>query len=242
MSTATSRVEKIHDARVENRILSAISRAEYEDLLPALKPVRLARGAVLYEAGSTVYDCYFPTSGMVSLLGTTEEGNAVEVAMVGNEGMIGVASILNARKISYRVMTQVATDALKVRTHAIQERSNRCGTLHAVLMRYIHALLCQVSQSVVCNRFHVVEQRLCRWLLVSGDRAHSDTFQLTQEAISHMLGVPRTNIIMTLGALQRKNLIRFKRGEISIVDRRGMEMIVCECYRVVRDQIDEFFE
>jgi CRP-like cAMP-binding protein len=241
MSTATSRADKAHDARVRNRILSAISRAEYDDLLPVLKPVHLARGAVLYEPGSIVQDCYFPTSGMVSLLGTTEEGHVVEVAMVGNEGMIGVPAILHARKIPYRVMTQVAANAMRIRAHALQERTNRCGTLHTLLLRYIHTLLSQVSQSVVCNRFHIVEKRLCRWLLVCCDRAHSDTFFLTQEAVSHMLGIPRTNVTMTLGVLQRRNLIRFKRGEISIVDRRGMETVVCECYRVIRDEINEFF-
>lgn len=242
MSTAASPLFKSHQGRVQNRILSSISQADYEDMLPALKPVRLARGTVIYEAGNIVRECFFPTSGMISMLGTTEDGDAVEVSMVGNEGILGVPAILNAGKIPYRVLAQVTSDALKISAPALQERANRCGTLHTLLLRYIHALLCQVCQSVVCNRFHVVEKRLCRWLLVSCDRAHSNTFHLTQETISHMLGVPRTSITMTLGDLQRRNLISYRRGEITIVDRPGMEATVCECYRVVKEEINEFFD
>ena len=230
-----------HDGRVQNRILASIPREEFEGMLPALKPVRLARGDVLSEAGSPVRDCVFPTSGMLSLLLSTEEGGIIEVGMVGNEGMVGVPAFLRAGKEPYRVMVQVAGDALRIRGAALRERASRCSPLHDLLLRYVHALLCQVSQSVVCNRFHVTERRLCRWLLVTSDRVQSDTFSLTQEIIAHMLGVPRTNVTMIMGGLQRKNLIRYTRGQITITDRRGMEAATCECYEVVKKEVSTFF-
>lgn len=238
MSAVTSHVDKTHDTRFSNHILSALPRAEYEDLLPALRRVRLSRGTVLHEAGGIIQDCFFPTSGTVSLLGTTLEGDDVEVGLVGKEGMAGVHAILNARTVPYRVMAQADAEGLLIKAHALQERAGRGGALHALLLRYTHALLCQVSQSVICNRFHVVEKRLCRRLLVNGDRAQSDTFRLTQEGLSQMLGVPRTNVTMTLGALQRRNLIRYKRGEISIVNRPAMETAVCECYQAVKYEVN----
>lgn len=227
---------------VENRLLAALPPEEYAQFFPILKPVHLARGTVLYEADDIVVRAYFLTSGVVSLLSTTEDGATIEVGIVGNEGMVGIPVILGFDTTPYRVMVQTATNALEIRADTLRREFNRGGRLHDLLLRYTHALLCQIAQSAVCNRFHTVEKRLCRWLLISGDRAHSDRFFLTQEFISHMLGVPRTHVTMTARTLWQKNLISYKRGEITIVDRRGLETAACECYRVVLEEVGSFLD
>lgn len=226
-------------SRNGNRLLAALPPAEYERLQPALVPVRLVKGQFLYLFGDTVHYCYFPFGGTVSILSTTEDGDTVEVAMIGNEGMAGIPSVLQVSKAPYQVMVQVEAEGLRIRAEVIAREFNRVGVLHSLLLRYTHGLLCQIAQSAVCNRFHTVKQRLCRWLLITRDRVHSDTFLLTQEFIAHMLGVPRTNVTMTAGALQRKNLIRYTRGRITIVNQQGLEHAACECYRLVKTEVDK---
>lgn len=227
---------------IQNRLLAALPRAEYEHLLSVLKPVHLVKGAILYEDGDAVPQAYFLMGGMASLLSTTEDGSTIEVAMVGNEGMIGIPVILGFNIAPYRVMVQIAGDALEIKTDLLNGEFNRGGNLHNLLLRYTHALLCQIAQSAVCNRFHTVEKRLCRWLLISHDRVHSNTFPFTQEFISHMLGIPRTHVTMTAASLQRKNLIRYKRGEVIIVNQQGLEAAACECYRVVKEKVGGFLD
>jgi CRP-like cAMP-binding protein len=223
-----------------NRLLALLPREEYQRLLQHMKRVHLSKGKVLYEAGDTVRHCYFPLSGMCSLLSTTEGGETVEVSMVGNEGMAGIPAVLEVNTTPYRVMAQIAADAMQIRAEDLRREFNRGGRLHSLLLRYTHALLCQVSQSAVCNRFHTVEKRLCRWLLVTRDRVHSDTVPLTQEFLSHMLGSPRTHVTATAATLQRENLIRYTRGRITITDLRRLEATSCECYRVVKAETDAF--
>jgi CRP-like cAMP-binding protein len=222
-----------------NRLLSALPSTEYERLLPALEPVRLVKGHLLYIVGARIRYCYFPLGGTVSILSVTEDGDIIEVAMIGNEGMAGIPSILEVNTAPYQVMVQIGADALKIRAEVLTREFNRAGTLHSLLLRYTHALLCQIAQSAVCNRFHTVKQRLCRWLLVAHDRVRSDTLPLTHEFISFMLGVPRTNVTMTARALQHKNLIRYTRGKITIIDEKGLEAAACECYRVVKMEVDK---
>jgi CRP-like cAMP-binding protein len=176
---------------------------------------------------------------MLSLLSITEEGRTIEVGMIGNEGMTGVPVILRSGKAPYEVMVQLAGNALRIRGDALREAFNRGGTLQDLLLRYTHSLLIQVAQSAACNRFHTVEERLCRWLLVSRDRVQTDTIQLTQEFISHMLGVPRTSVTMIAGALQKEGLIKYSRGKITLLDRRGLEAASCECYRRVQEGIGQ---
>lgn len=221
-----------------NRLLSLLPQAEYAHLQPELQPIHLAKEMVLYNAGDEVQNCYFPTSGMVALLSTTESGKTIEVSMIGDEGFAGVPVILQTSKIPYRVVVQIAGDAVMIRASTLKKHFNQGGRLHDLLLRYTHSLLCQVSQSAACNKFHTVEQRLCRWLLISRDRVHSDTFPLTQEFIAHMLGVPRTNVTMTAGALQRAGLIKYTRGQITIINPQGLEETACECYRIVKEQTD----
>jgi len=160
--------------------------------------------------------------------------------MIGNEGMAGIPVILGCNTAPYRLMVQIATNALEVKANVLKREFNRSGNLHDLLLRYTHALLCQIAQSAVCNRFHTVEKRLCRWLLISRDRVHTVTFPLTQEFISHMLGIPRTHVTMTARRLQRKNLIRYARGEITIVHQQGLESASCECYRIVKEEVGGF--
>lgn len=222
-----------------NRLLAALPREEYERLSPHLELVRLPPGKILYNAGEIVRYAYFPRGGMVSLLSITEEGRTIEVGMIGNEGMTGVPVILRSGMAPYQVMVQLAGNALRIRGDALREAFNRGGTLQDLLLRYTHSLLIQVAQSAACNRFHTVEERLCRWLLVSRDRVQTDTIQLTQEFISHMLGVPRTSVTMIASALQKEGLIKYSRGRITLLDRRGLEAASCECYRRVREGISE---
>jgi len=209
-------------------------------ILPGLEQVELVSGKILYEMTETVRHSYFPLSGMISLLAITEAGNTIEIAMVGDEGMVGLPAVLGLHKAPYRVMVQVRGRAMRMRADSLRVEFGRGGQLHDVLLRYTHTLLAQISQSAVCNHFHTVEQRLCRWLLVTQDRTHSNEFSLTQEIISHMLGTPRTHVTMRANALQQKGLIRYSRGRIAIVDLRGLEAISCECFRMVKDEISGF--
>jgi CRP-like cAMP-binding protein len=225
----------------DNRLLAALPREEYERLSPHLELVRLAPGKILYNAGDIARYAYFPKGGMLSLLSTTEGGRTIEVGMIGNEGMTGIPIILRSEVAPYQVMVQLAGNALRIRGDALRAEFNRGGRLQDLLLRYAHALLIQVAQSAACNRFHTVEERLCRWLLVSRDRVHTDVIHLTQEFLSHMLGVPRTSVTMIAGKLQGQGLIRYSRGKIVILDRPAMEAASCECYRLVREEIKHFF-
>ncbi len=223
-----------------NQLLSALTHEEYAHLLPSLQQVELLPGKVLYEVADIVSHSYFPLSGMFSLLALTEAGNTIEVAMVGNEGIVGLPAILGIYKTPYRMIVPIRGYAMKIRADSLRTEFSRGGRLHDVLLRYTYARLTQLSQSAVCNHFHTVEQRLSRWLLVTHDRTHSNEFHITQEAISHMLGIPRTHVTMRAGALQQKGLIRYSRSIITIVDRVGLEAASCECFRMVKNEINSF--
>jgi CRP-like cAMP-binding protein len=225
----------------ENKILAALPRAEYQALVPHLERVHLPQGKVLYEVGDFVTRAYFVTRGMVSLLSITEDGGTTEVAMVGKEGVVGVPIILRVGVMPYRSMVQIAGDALSIKADVMRAEFTRSARFQDLLLRYTHALLTQVSQSAVCNRFHTTEARLGRWLLVTRDRVGSDSFQLTQEFIAHMLGTPRTVVTVAANKLQDAGLIRYKRGQISILDPRMLEAAACECYGVVIKEISHFF-
>lgn len=227
-------------APFENRVLASLPHEEYERLRPYLEPVRLAPGKILYGAGDIVRHAYFPKGGMVSLLSMTEDGRTIEVGMIGCEGVAGIPVVLRVNRSPYQVMVQLPTGAARIKGETLRREFNRGGKLQDLLLRYTHTLLTQVAQSAACNRFHTVEERLCRWLLISRDRVQTDTLQLTQEFLSHMLGVPRTSVTMIAGSLQRDGLIRYSRGKITILDPGGLETASCECYRVVREEIGHF--
>lgn len=225
---------------MSNGLLAALPREEYERLSPYLELVPLAPGKTLCHAGAVVRHAYFPRSGMVSLLSTTEDGRSIEVGVIGNEGMTGVPIILRSNVAPYQVMVQLEGNALRIKADALTGEFNRGGKLQDLLMRYSHSLLVQVAQSAACNRFHTFEERLCRWLLVCRDRVNTDTLHLTQEFLSYMLGAPRTSVTMVAGALQQEGLIKYSRGRITILNRGGLEAASCECYRRVREGISTF--
>lgn len=231
---------KARHTTLDNRLLGAVSRQQYERLLPNLELARLTPGKILYDVGDSVHHAYFPIGGMISLLSITEDGRTVEVGMVGNEGMIGLPTVLRCNVAPYQVMVQFAGNALRIRAEALRAEMNRSGQLQEVLLCYTHALLIQIAQSASCNRFHTVEARLCRWLLVSRDRLLTDTLPLTQEFLSHMLGVPRTSVTAVARNLQEQKLVRYIRGKIVILNRTGIESHSCECYRLVQHEMGNF--
>jgi CRP-like cAMP-binding protein len=204
--------------------------------------VSLAAGEVLFEAGDRIAECYFLDSGMASLLSTTEEGSTVEVGMVGYEGFVGTALVLKRERMPYRSMTQIAGQATKIKAQAVLDLFNKNFRLRELMLRYLHVVLTQVSQSALCNRFHTLDERLCRWLMISREITDSDEIPLTQEVISQMLGVARTGVTMTAGALQRSGLIRYSRGRITILDRDALSDASCECYRIVKQEFDQFLK
>lgn len=225
---------------VKNRLLAALPHEEYQRLQPHLEFVHLSKRRALYEAGDLIRHAYFLNSGMGSLLGLTQGGATVEIAMVGNEGMLGLPLVLRARSTPYRTMVQIPGDALRIKADVIRAEFKRGDKLQHLLLSYTHALITQISQSAVCNRFHTMEKRLCRWLLIAHDRVDGDTFHLTQEIISYMMGTPRTGVTMAAGVLQEAGFIRYKRAKITIIDRSGLEQAACECYRIVAENLRYF--
>ncbi len=226
------------EVKFDNRLLATLPPEEYERLSPHLELVRLTAGRIIYNVGDTVRYAYFPKGGMISLLSTTESGRAVEVGMIGDEGMVGIPVVLRNSMSPYQVMVQITCNALRIRGDVLRAEFNRGGRLHELLLRFTHSLLTQIAQSAACNQFHTVEKRLCRWLLVSRDRVHTDTLHLTQEFLSHMLGVPRTSVTAVAGALQERGLISYRRGKVVILNREGLKAASCECYKRVRDGIE----
>lgn len=226
---------------IENRILASLTGAEYDRLAPHLERVKLPQGKVLFEVGDTVRRAYFVTEGMVSMLCITEDGGTTEVAAVGYEGLVGVPIILRVGIAPYRSMVQIAGEAMSIKADALMVEFNRNLRLQDLLLKYTHAVLAQVSQSAVCNRFHTVDARLSRWLLVTRDRVQSDSFKLTQELISHMLGTPRTVVTVAANRLQDANIIRYRRGHITILDLKELELASCECYRAVIEESSHLF-
>ena len=225
---------------IGNRILAALSQGEFSRFSPHLETVHLEKGEIIYIAGDKISHAYFPVNGLLSLLSITETGSTLEVAMVGNEGMVGFPTILRKDFVPYEVTVRIATEAFKIRSEALQEEFDKGQALQDGLLRYLHVLITQISQSTICNRFHSLEEAVCRWLLIVQDRLNSNTLDFTQETIAHALGVPRTGVTMAAGTLQKAGLISYSRGKIVILDRAGLVARSCECYHIVHDEIDNF--
>ena len=224
---------------IGNRILAALSQEEFSRIFHHLEIVRLEKGELVYITGDKISHAYFPINGLFSLLSTTETGSTLEVAMVGNEGIVGLPTILRKDLIPYEVIVRVTTEAFKIRSEALQEEFDKGQALQDGLLRYLNVLITQISQSNVCNRFHTLEEALSRWLLIVQDRLNSNTLDFTQETISRALG-PRTGVTMAAGALQKVGLISYSRGKIVILDRPRLKARSCECYRIVHDELDNF--
>jgi len=183
---------------------------------------------------------YLIESGLVSFLSTTETGSTIEVAMLGKEGVVGLPVVLKNRNIPYDVTVRFSSEALKIKAEIFQEEFDKGQALHEFVLRYLNVMLTQISQSSICNRFHTIEATLSRWLLTVQDQTNSNTLDLTQQVISQALGVPRTGITVAAGALQTAGTIRYSRGKIVILDRVVLESRSCECYRIIRDELDHF--
>jgi len=194
-------------------------------------------GQVLYESGSTLSHVYFPITAIVSLLYVMEDGASAEIAVVGNEGIVGIALFMGGESTSSRAVVQSAGQGLRLKARVIKDEFNRAPVLH-LLLRYTQALITQMAQTAVCNRHHSLDQQLCRWLLLSLDRLHGSDLMMTQELIANMLGVRREGVTEAALKLQKAGLIRYARGRISVLDRPGLEKRSCECYAVVKKEYD----
>jgi CRP-like cAMP-binding protein len=222
----------------ENHLLAALPDAEWQRWLPQLEPVEMPLGQVLYEAGGTLSHVYFPTTAIVSLLYVMENGASAEIAVVGNEGIVGISLFMGGDSTSSRAVVQSAGLGLRLKAQIMKEDFNRAGPVLHLLLRYTQALITQMAQTAVCNRHHSLDQQLCRWLLLSLDRLQGNELVMTQELIANMLGVRREGVTEGALKLQQAGLIRYARGHISVLDRDGLEERSCECYAVVKKEYD----
>jgi CRP-like cAMP-binding protein len=227
---------------MDNGLLSALPKNELDILRPHFTVVELRPGTILAEPGDIVTTCYFPVKGMISLLSVTEQGQTVEVGYTGREGMVGLVALLGKNEILYQWMAQAYTTALAVDAEIVHDLFSRDTVFHDLLLRYVYALLKQISQTCVCNHFHTIEARLCRWLTVMSERSHSERLSLTQEFLAHMLGVQRTSIGLIANSLQRAGIIRYSRGIVDILDGDRLRNSACECYSIVNSEYERIFE
>ncbi|HLX80640.1 MAG TPA: Crp/Fnr family transcriptional regulator [Burkholderiales bacterium] len=220
---------------IDNSLLAAMPRKAYARLLANLEPITLNFGEVLYEPGQTIRHVYFPGASLVSLLTLADGHLALEVGLIGREGMVGIPLVLGHRVSAVRALVQGSGAALRMTSANFIKQFRLSLPLQRELYSYVHTLMAQISQTAACNRFHVVEQRLARWLLMTHDRVKSDQFRMTHEFLGHMLGVRRVGVTKAAQALQEHSLISYSRGAITILDRKGLEAAACQCYKVVRD-------
>jgi CRP-like cAMP-binding protein len=223
---------------VRNQLLAALAPEILERLSPRLESVPLSLGEVIYDAGAPLAHVYFPINSIVSLLRVMADGASPEIAVVGNEGVVGVALFLGGETTPSRARVQSAGSAYRLPSEILQAEFGQIGGLHDLLLRYTQALLTQMAQTAVCNRHHSIEQQLCRRLLLSLDRLSSNELTMTQELIANMLGVRREGVTEAAGKLQRSGIIRYSRGVITVIDRPQLEARVCECYAVVKEEFD----
>jgi len=222
----------------QNHILEALPVAERERLFPYLTLVALPLGSVIYEAGDSQRYIYFPVDSIVSLLYVLKDGASAEIAVVGNEGAIGVALFMGGETTTNRAIVQSAGCAYRLTRRRLKQEFERHGEMLHVLLRYTQALITQMAQTAVCNRHHSVDQQLCRWLLLSLDRLASNKLTMTQELIADMLGVRREGVTDAAGKLQKLGVIQYSRGKITVLDRSRLEDLCCECYEVVKRETD----
>jgi CRP-like cAMP-binding protein len=222
----------------QNHILDALPPTERERLFPYLKLVVLPLGKVLYESGDRLQHIYFPTNAIISLLYVLEDGASAEIAVVGNDGAIGVALFMGGETTTNRAIVQSGGFAYKLTGARLKREFNRHGEVLNILLRYTQALITQMAQTAVCNRHHSVDQQLCRWLLLSLDRLSSSQLNMTQELIANMLGVRREGVTEAAGKLQKLGVIVYSRGQIEVLDRGALERLCCECYAVVKKETD----
>jgi CRP-like cAMP-binding protein len=222
----------------KNFLLAALPDPEWRRWQPLLEQVEMPLGQVLYESGATLTHVYFPTTSIVSLLYVMENGASAEIAVVGNEGLVGVSLFMGGESTPSRAVVQSAGQGYRLKAQLMKDEFNRAGPVLHLLLRYTQALITQMSQTAVCNRHHSLDQQLWRWLLLSLDRLRANELVMTQELIANMLGVRREGVTEAALNLQQAGLISYARGHISVLDRPGLEKRTCECYAVVKHEYD----
>ena len=222
----------------QNHLLDALPPADYERVAPHLELVELKLGDVLYESGAQLRHVFFPPTCIISLLYVMEDGASAEIAIVGNEGLLGVSLFMGGNTTPSRAVVQSGGSAFRLKADLLKDEFGRFGPTMRLLLRYTQALITQMAQTAVCNRHHSVDQQLCRWLLLSLDRLASNDLAMTQGLIANMLGVRREGVTEAAGKLQDAGLIRYRRGRITVLDRAGLEARSCECYQVVKTEFD----
>src|SRR6266498_1603561 len=226
-----------------NELLTALPPVIYERLAPHLQRVRLEAGSVLFDVGATIdYTWRFITSGIVSLLGVTEDGASVEVAMAGRDSVSGFPGIVRKNETAFRAQVQVAGEAFRVGARVLQVALKQESEIYIPLLDHTHTLSEQIAQAAVCNQFHTSDQRLARWLLLARDSTRYGAFDLTHEAIAYILGVSRSGVSSAAGLLQMKGLIRYARGRITLLNPEGLEVFSCECYRILSRTIESMLQ
>jgi CRP-like cAMP-binding protein len=222
----------------QNHLLDALPAGDYDRLAPHLELQALKLGDVLYEPGRAMRYVYFPTTAIVSMLYVMEDGSSAEIAIVGNEGILGISLFMGGDTTPSRAVVQSAGHGFRMRAQVLKSEFERYGTLMHLLLRYTQALITQMAQTAVCNRHHSVDQQLCRWLLLSLDRLASNELTMTQELIANMLGVRREGVTEAAGKLQDAGLVEYRRGKITVLDRARLQARSCECYDVVKKEFD----
>ena len=222
----------------QNHLLAALPDAEWERFSPHFDSVDMPLGQVMYESGRTLSHVYFPTNAIVSLLYVMEDGASAEIAVVGNEGLVGISLFMGGESTPSRAVVQSAGHGYRLKSQLVKDEFNRAGPVMHLLLRYTQALITQMAQTAVCNRHHTLDQQLCRWLLLSLDRLKGDELVMTQELIANMLGVRREGVTDAALKLQKQGMIRYARGHITVLDRPGLEARTCECYAVVKKEYD----
>jgi CRP-like cAMP-binding protein len=222
----------------DNHLLAALSASELLHFAHHLEIVHLQLGEVLYSPGCKLHHAYFPTNSIVSLIIDMENGSSSEIAGIGNEGILGAALFMGGESMPHYAVVQSDGYAFKVDAAVIKKEFNRNGELHHLLLKYTQAFITEISQTAVCNRYHSLDQQLCRLLLMTLDRLNGKQLNITQELMAHLLGVRREGVTEAAGNLQRAGLIHYKRGHITVLNRKGLEERVCECYQVVKTEYD----
>lgn len=227
------------DSRPGNKILSALPQEEFDRLRPKLREVSFKIGEIVYQPEETIESIYFVNRGIVSWLATLEDGNTVEAGVIGPEGLAGVPALLGARSTPNQGLAQSDVVASRIASPDLIGEFRRNGELNRMILRFVHSMFTQVAQTAACNRLHTLDQRLARWLLLTHDRVDGDGFALTQEFLSRMLGVRRAGVSVSANSLRQNGLIDYQRGNIRVVDRRGLEKASCECYQIVKEEYEQ---
>jgi CRP-like cAMP-binding protein len=222
----------------KNRLLAALAVADRGPWMPQLEAVEMPLGKVLYESGNKLTHVYFPTTSIVSLLYVMESGASAEIAVVGNDGIVGISLFMGGESTPSRAVVQSGGAGLRLKANILMQEFNRAGPVLHLLLRYTQALITQMSQTAVCNRHHSLDQQLCRWLLLSLDRLQSNQLVMTQALIANMLGVRREGVTEAAGRLHQAGIINYQRGHITVLDRAQLERRTCECYAVVKKEYD----